>query len=324
MTAGMVQTPSSPDQEGSLLDAQGYLHRDYPQSSWDYTAAVDHNPLAPPNGMWQGGLPCYDTPTAFETPLNGAIWPHYGTATADGAWDPQVDGPPSFAAYGPAWPLSPADTLSNNPWSPTDQPLPSPLSEVPSYALTQSPWGEDQATTRSGTNSPITIPTNSTLLTPVLKPKDKTKKNRDTNNLPPKRPAETTARPPRPRTLKRHKSDTPSISSILTDRTTGSTSTTASTTTTLGGVLPANVDPRVAAEQIRREAWERCKAEALEMSQRRMMLLDHEHGALERETQRLQVNLGRMREVAKRERAGGLEEEEGDLEEAGRWVDGGS
>ena len=63
------------------------------------------------------------------------------------------------------------------------------------------------------------------------------------------------------------------------------------------------MDPRVASEQIRREVWGRCKAEALEMSQRRMMLQDHEHGALERETQRLQVNLGLMREAARRDQA---------------------
>lgn len=42
------------------------------------------------------------------------------------------------------------------------------------------------------------------------------------------------------------------------------------------------------------------------MSQRRMLLLEHEDGALEREARRLQVNLGRMRE--RRERKGGMEE----------------
>jgi hypothetical protein len=52
------------------------------------------------------------------------------------------------------------------------------------------------------------------------------------------------------------------------------------------------------------------------------MLLDHERGALERETQRLQVNLGLMREAVKRDREGW--EEEGERgERAGRWVEGG-
>ncbi|KAK0734533.1 hypothetical protein B0T26DRAFT_75117 [Lasiosphaeria miniovina] len=57
------------------------------------------------------------------------------------------------------------------------------------------------------------------------------------------------------------------------------------------------------AEQIRKEAWRICKAEALEMSQRRIMLIEHERGALERETQKLQVNIGRMREAVNREEA---------------------
>lgn len=51
---------------------------------------------------------------------------------------------------------------------------------------------------------------------------------------------------------------------------------------------------------MQREAWEKAKTEALAMSQRRLMLLDHERGALDRETQKLQVNIGLMREqVAK-------------------------
>lgn len=37
------------------------------------------------------------------------------------------------------------------------------------------------------------------------------------------------------------------------------------------------------------------------MSQRRLLLLDHERGALERETQKLQDNLALMREAAARE-----------------------
>jgi len=54
-------------------------------------------------------------------------------------------------------------------------------------------------------------------------------------------------------------------------------------------------------EQIRREAWRICKSEAAEMSQRRMKLLEHEHGALERETQKLQANIGQLREAITQE-----------------------
>ncbi|KAK4454542.1 hypothetical protein QBC34DRAFT_391985 [Podospora aff. communis PSN243] len=54
-------------------------------------------------------------------------------------------------------------------------------------------------------------------------------------------------------------------------------------------------------EQIRREAWRICKSEAQEMSQRRMKLLEHEHGALERETLKLQANIGQLREAITQE-----------------------
>ncbi|KAK3393412.1 hypothetical protein B0H63DRAFT_458154 [Podospora didyma] len=66
-------------------------------------------------------------------------------------------------------------------------------------------------------------------------------------------------------------------------------------------ILPANQDPRVASEEIRKEAWRICKAEALEMSQRRMLLIEHEKGLLEQETQKLQVNIEKMREAVARE-----------------------
>lgn len=275
----------------------------------------------------------YDTPTVFDAPLlHGGVWPEHGAAATDNIWEPLIDGGSASAApYGAvtaAWAASPLDAPANNPWSPTDQPFPSPLSEAPSFALSWSPAAEDGLST--GRASPALGPkplnhlTTSRPASP-LKPKDNLKPTKKPTHPPKplasgsKRPA--TPKPPRPRTLKRHKSDTPSIASTGTDR--GSTtSSLTSTTTTLGGVLPANIDPRVAAEQIRREAWERCAAEAREMSQRRSMLLDHERGALERETQRLQVNLGLMREAVKREREGW--EEEGERgERAGRWVEGG-
>ncbi|KAK4098785.1 hypothetical protein N658DRAFT_509230 [Parathielavia hyrcaniae] len=127
---------------------------------------------------------------------------------------------------------------------------------------------------------------------------------------------------PRQRTPKRqHRSDTgtpgpsPAVSTASSMTTTTTTTTTTATTTatavsntsnsttattgktTLGGVLPADVDPRIACERIRRQAWERSSAQALEMAQRRTMLRrGHEHGALEREMERLRVNLGLMKQ----------------------------
>jgi len=54
-------------------------------------------------------------------------------------------------------------------------------------------------------------------------------------------------------------------------------------------------------EHIRREAWRICKAEAREMSERRMRLIEHEGGALEREAVRMQQNIAAMRDAISRE-----------------------
>ncbi|KAK3300721.1 uncharacterized protein B0H64DRAFT_381615 [Chaetomium fimeti] len=334
MAAGMTQAPFPSDQEGSLLDEQGSIHPNYTQNEWGYIVAGGQ-PLPPSNALWQGeatSTSCADNTNVFAAPpLDGAYLADYGPAAADdGAWVSPADATNAGLGW-PGWQLSPTDTLSHNPWGPVDgQPFPSPMSEAPGYDFTVPSFSHPNRSPQNGTNSPATT-ANSTLPTPLLQPGElnpttttTTKKN---PHFPPpnpssKRPAESAPRPPRPRTLKRHRSDTPSIASIASISTTGSASTLGSAATTLGGVLPANVDPRVASEQICREARERSRAEALEMSQRRMMLLDHEQGALERETQRLQVNLSLMREAARREKAG-LEEEEARAGRAEKWVDGG-
>lgn len=305
LTPNLLQGSIHPNYAETYVEGLGYLPSFIPQEGPPLTSSSD-------------------TPAVFAAPL-GQPYVDYGVAPVNGAWIAPVDA--TNAGYGPVWPISPMNAVPHNPWPPTDgQPLPSPISEAPPYALTMSPFGMDRLNgypnqcSQSGTNSPATT-TNSTLPTPLPQPGD----NPTTKKAPhpqPKRPAESAPRPPRPRTLKRHRSDTPSIASITSISTTGSASTVGSATTTLGGVLPANVDPRVASEQICREVRERSKAEALEMRQRRMMLLDHEQGALERETQRLQVNLSLMREAAKREQAG-LEEEEARAGRAEKWVGGG-
>lgn len=270
--------------------------------------------------MWQGSPPltsCYNPPPDFDTLMDGTMWPGYGAAPADNVWDTSAGASPIFDSFGrqDGWPLSPLD-----------QPLPSPLSEGSSYFFAPSPMAEDGLSARraspaitsqasrlvaSQPHSPATT-ASSTLSTPVPKPKEKAKTKPSHLSSLSKRPAEASPKP-RPRTLKRYRSDTGSVASLSTERT---SNTSRSTNTTLGGVLPANVDPRVASEQIRREAWERCKAEAWEMSQRRMMLLDHEQGALERETRKLQVNIGRMREAVARDKA----EQEEAADRAGKWA----
>lgn len=285
------------------------FNQDGYQNSWDYPAVVQHQPLSVQDGMWQGDINGMSLASAYD-----------GQAAFDPSC-PSIDVSMNFASYGQVWPIPelPVDATAHDSWSPAGQPLPSPLSEMPPYDWTQGTLGgspvdgeqtspSGQAANISNTNSPAAPMISQPVTNTTPKPKESKKTS--------KRPAaavagasSTTAEPSpysRPKhMLKRHKSDTPSIGSVSTTISAGSTS----TTTTLGGVLPANVDPRVASEQIRREAWDRCKAEAAEMEQRRMMLLGHERGALERETQRLQVNLGLMREAAAlRQRE--LEEEE--------------
>lgn len=63
---------------------------------------------------------------------------------------------------------------------------------------------------------------------------------------------------------------------------------------------PEGLGP-LTSEDIRREAWRICQAEVREMSERRMRLIEHEGGALERETARMQRNITAMREVISRE-----------------------
>ncbi|KAL2129710.1 hypothetical protein VTI74DRAFT_7409 [Chaetomium olivicolor] len=325
MATGILQSPSSPEQEQLGAEEEDPVYQ-YPQDSWEYNYGTNHafpNGVSAASAMWQRGLPLttYDAPTMFGPELNGEVWPTYGMVPKNGVWDPSTNGSPSQGPHGTTWAASPSETLetlSTSTWSPSDQPLPSPMSEAQSYVLTQSPVVGNASTMRRASStipSPLTsrpdspaASANRSLPTLAPKPKSKPKRNPKPSQPPSKRPVNADPTPtPRPRTLKRHRSDAPSIASST------NTATSASTTTTLGGVLPANVDPRVASEQIRREAWERCRAEAHEMSQRRMMLLDHERGALDREAQRLQLNLGRMREAAK----GEVEA----ADRAGRWAE---
>ncbi|KAK1826384.1 hypothetical protein QBC39DRAFT_364587 [Podospora conica] len=57
-------------------------------------------------------------------------------------------------------------------------------------------------------------------------------------------------------------------------------------------------DARTAGDYIRREAWQRCQAEAQDMAQRRLRLLEHDRDAQERVTQRLLADVRALREAA--------------------------
>ncbi|KAK4129060.1 hypothetical protein N657DRAFT_686464 [Parathielavia appendiculata] len=317
MATSVLHTPSSPGQQGPLLDAEASPYSGHAQSNWDCTTEVNdtHNHNIPAaNGMWMGDAPptsYYDSTTAaFGTPLNVTAWSEYGTAP-EGSNMPSPAGTlpsPSFEPDGLLWPMSPTNAAFTNPWTLRDQPLRSPLSEAPSYILAQRlPTDEDGIRTSqpvkppaSGYNSPATTSPSPSAFS-QLQNNPKHNVNRPTSSS--KRPATPAAgpEPTRLRTFKRYRSDTPpsttnNTAPSTTNSSTTNTTTTTTTKTTLGGVLPADVDPRVACERIRRQAWERCNAQALEMAQRRTMLRGHEHGALEREMERLRVNLELMKQ----------------------------
>ncbi|KXX75690.1 hypothetical protein MMYC01_208301 [Madurella mycetomatis] len=252
------------------------------------------------SGMWPGAAPLmpYDSPTMFDNAPNEMGWTDNGIF-----WDHSATASPSLQSYPPVWPISPEGQLQHDAWSPSNQPLPSPLSEIPSPILTRAASVENGLTPVGSTISSPRGPTDmshsgspfdamSILPAPDSAPKVKGRvSGKDSKAASSKRSARPEPKP-RPRAHVRRKSESASASSAA-DR-----------PTRLGGVLPPGIDPRTASEKIRREAWERCRAEVLEMSQRRLMLLDHERGALERETQKLQVNIGLMRETIARQQAG--------------------
>jgi hypothetical protein len=60
--------------------------------------------------------------------------------------------------------------------------------------------------------------------------------------------------------------------------------------------MPVGLDTHRTAEQVRREAWRVCKAEAIEQSQRRLAL-EKGRAVIERESRETQANLALIREA---------------------------
>ncbi|GAB1310722.1 hypothetical protein MFIFM68171_00932 [Madurella fahalii] len=280
------------------------MYQPYPQNGLEYipwTNEPEHHALPNPGGMWPGAGPLmpYDSPTLFDNTSNEMGWTDNGAL-----WDPSATASPSLEPYPPIWPISPGGPPSNDAWSPSNQPLPSPLSEIPSPILTGTASAENglasfgSAIPSSQRPADMRRPSSSFDAGARLPAPDHPSKvkgrgsGKDSRAASSKKPARPEPKP-RPRGHARHKSDSASANPSG-DR----------PGTRLGGVLPHGIDPRAASERIRREAWERCRTEVMEMSQRRLMLLDHERGALERETQRLQANIGLMRETIARQQAG--------------------
>ncbi|KAK0748364.1 hypothetical protein B0T21DRAFT_324011 [Apiosordaria backusii] len=295
---------------------EGPMYPTYPQDAFAYGQWTD-GPSFPPtypasnldaqfDGMWGGAHPMttYDLPTMFQTP-DDVAWPiqeqgptgsfsQSSTTTSsalyqgqDVEWNsipPQDHGFPSVA------------------WASNDQlqPAPSPLSEAPSYGnytfnhRTPSDY-EPQAAPFTQQRGAYPARESASPAASLPAPKSKTKGKGKTIALkPPKRTTESSSKPRASSGTKR-KSPAPSTKSS------GSASGDSSKPPPFLGIFPPDVDPREASAKMQREAWERCKTEAIVMSQRRLLLLDHERGALERETQKLQDNLALMREAAARE-----------------------
>lgn len=273
-----------------------------------------------------------ETPMMFDAELTEAIWSSHGVEfSANQSWNSPVSGSPAF---GPVWSIPQGGQLWDTAWSPGSQLLPSPLSELPPYVADSRrtstdnwPDGADSyffppAFTADQASPPAEAPSASA---------PGQKRKADTKSATPS--TKKSSKPAEPNNSKRKRAK-PSPSANSSPRTaalTLATSTTASSSGSsigagtanastskcaLGGVLPANVDPRVAAEQIRRAAWQRCQAGAREMLQRRLLVVQgHEREALEREVRLLQANLGKMREAAAARRR--EEEQEQDAQDAG-------
>lgn len=254
----------------------------------------------------------------------------YSFLPINDVWSDPTYGSPAFEFGSYADTLQPTPSEANFsecPWTPSTKPLRSPLSETPSCVLT-SRSGSTESWPNAARTGPTTYSEPSHLTThqpnpppaPVEEapPKpSKHKRKRDESQT-----LSTTRLAKKPHTPNPPDSSRPTTPLISVPASSISTpSTNIRSPTTLGGVLPANVDPRLASEQIKRQAWERCRAEAQEMSQRRLMLLDHEKGALEREVEKLRVNLGLMREREQErgETGGGEGHGEGGGRKAGGW-----
>ncbi|KAK0663908.1 hypothetical protein QBC41DRAFT_329101 [Cercophora samala] len=304
--------------ESDLPCNQAPMYQTYPQDAfaygqWSNATYPTMNPTAQFDGVWQEGahqvqpMTTYDMPTMFHT-SDDVAWPtqeqipaesfshspttttspvvYQGQSTEWNSMPPQESGYPSGT-----W-------MSNH----QPQPNPSPLSEAPSYgnytfnhrtpsdyepqsAASRAPFSQQHSFDARDSSSPVASTT-----APVSKPKTKGK-GKSTVSKPSKKTAETSKA--RASSGTKRKSPAPSTKSNSSEN--------SKPPPPFLGIFPPDVDPREASAKMQREAWERCKNEAMVMSQRRLLLLDHERGALERETQKLQDNLALMREAAARE-----------------------
>lgn len=302
--------------ESDLSRNQAPMYQTYPQDAfacgqWSNRPSFPptfpaSNPAAQFDGMWhdelQHPMTTYDMPTMFQT-SDDVVWPMQ-EQPAGGFSQPSSASPVGYQGQDAEWSSIPSqDTgYASGTWMSNEQiqPVPSPLSEAPSFNnytfnhKTPSDYEPHSATSTAPLTSQSSFDTResaspaASTAAPVSKPKGKGK-GKAAVTKPSKKGTEASSKS---RGTKR-KSPAPSTKST--------SSYNSKPPPPFLGIFPPDVDPREASAKVQREAWERCKNEAMVMSQRRLLLLDHERGALERETQKLQDNLALMREAAARE-----------------------
>lgn len=275
-------------------------------TSYQYPSIMTSGPDGDYNSSWGYSSTSEDDPSMLCPSSEATTWSSYEPTTT---WAPSVN-PSSASSYSTiTHPVSSTGfSSSNNTWGPSDQASLSAYSEPTTYgerpSLSRS-VSADNSTNYMGYGTDYSPSTARISSTAPASPAEylasdtvsigSQSKNRNSTKTGPKKSAKSTSEKSSSSKRKASKSAT----SVAANITTTERDSEAQLLARFGHMMsPLGKTPNLTpSEQIRREAWRICKSEAAEMSQRRMKLLEHEHGALERETQKLQANIGQLREA---------------------------
>ncbi|KAK4183399.1 hypothetical protein QBC35DRAFT_418996 [Podospora australis] len=299
----------------------------------EFSGHFDNNMQWPAESSSATMAAAYD-PSMYDQHNNDAasshdvVWPAMQEQVPMGGGDNGYSNPSSIAESpaslsgfsGQAWAPSPSGyPASTAAWMANDQqqPLPSPLSEVPSYSSEVPSYGSEipgyggyNVTQNPASGRSPVVPTTSFL--------SDSQQDYTAAASPPTSSAATTISRQKqlvPKTTKRgrpkgssNKPKTTATGEKVAKGTkrkspapSGDSPSSSTSATALNlGIFPPNVDPKAASEKLQREAWERCKSEAASMSRRRELLLSS-RTELQKETQKLQANIGHLREAVARE-----------------------
>ncbi|KAK3329854.1 hypothetical protein B0H66DRAFT_39561 [Apodospora peruviana] len=308
--------PPSPDGEGG--EASLPQTASDPQSLWEnveYTAWMSSNPhnsalSSSPNGhfnnTWQGDYPALSQGSSLSSSAPEPTWPNahtlgYGPAPTNNMQSCSRNTSPTGDYFGTSDSsvIHLSASYPKAPWDTSDQPLYSPFSEVP--PLIEQPRG--LSVNNVGLN-PSYFPGESTYF--KAEPGSPVSPSPISSSSPSATTTTTTATSSskgKGKSKSKASSDSSKSSAPARSRTSSTTSSKRKLPSQMNLPLPQEVH-RIASEHISREAWRICKAEAVEMAQRRVKLLEHESGALERDTQQLQHNIELMRQVMARSQVG--------------------